>query len=130
MTASLCTLLRGWRAALLLLAVACFSPARASAGCGDYVTIRDDATAPAHRVTPQTPANPPCHGPNCSGSPTREAPPLVPVVPTGHQPKELTRNPDPADGPDAEPGCSFDRDSTSARPIRQASSVYHPPRAG
>src|SRR5581483_2975243 len=115
MTAPLSTLLRGWRAALLLLAVACVNPARASAGCGDYVTIRDDAAPSAAHAAPVAPVKPPCHGPNCSGTPTRESPPLPPVVPAGSLPKELTRNPDPVDGPDAGPGCALDRDSTSAR---------------
>src|SRR5581483_12182218 len=88
-------LLRGWRAALPLVAVACFSPGRAAAECGDYVTILNGPAVSGHHAMPEggpAPAKPPCHGPNCSGSPVREPAPLAPVVPAGSQAKELTEH--------------------------------------
>src|SRR5262245_47042971 len=132
------SLLRGWWAALLLAAAACLTPGRASAECGDYVTIRNGPADPAHHATTrdatpqpdQAPARPPCHGPNCSSAPARDPSPLPPVAPTGLQPKELTQHPAAAADPDAGPGSALDRDPSSARPVRRASSVFHPPRAG
>jgi hypothetical protein len=119
------------------------SAGRAAAECGDYVTILNGSGSSGHQSgtrsghdavpggTPTpAPAKPPCHGPNCSGSPAREAPPLAPVAPTGTQAKELTQHLGPVNSPDAEPGSAFDRDITSHRPIRRASSVFHPPRLG
>jgi hypothetical protein len=131
MTASLTSVLRCWRAGVVLVAVACLAPGRASAGCGDYVTIIDASGNPAHNVAADDHGTPPpCQGPNCSGSPVREAPPLAPAAPAGGQPQELTPHPGPAGGPDAGPAATLGRDSTSPRPIRRPSPVFHPPRAG
>lgn len=71
--------------ALVVLLTA--APPRAEAGCSHYVVARTDpstassrslalldrAEAPAERPTP-------CHGPSCSGRPSRPAP--IPVAPT------------------------------------------------
>src|SRR5262245_34061869 len=141
MVRSIPTLLRGWRVALLL-AVACLTPGRASAECGDYVTIlngpgasahqpmpgANDGATPNHENTP-SPVKPPCHGPNCSSTPDLPFPPLAPIAPVGTQVKELTGHLHPATEADAGPGRAFDRDTTSARPIRRASSVFHPPQS-
>jgi len=135
MRTSLPSLLRGWRAALLLVAAAYATPGRASAGCGDYVTILNDSSgASHHHVMPapgeatESPAKPPCHGPNCSESPARHFPP-VPPVPVSAPAKELTHSFGSLAGAN-DRRRSFDRDDSSPRPIRNPSSVFHPPRLG
>lgn len=129
---SLTPTFRGWRAALLLVAVACLSPGRAEAGCGDHVTILNAPANPDHvrPGTPETPAPaPPCEGPNCSGNPSRDLPPLAPVTVAGPQVKEVVHNLALVGAPDGlRP--PFNRDLTSPRPISRASSVFHPPRRG
>ena len=126
-------LVRGWRAALLLAAAACATPDRATASCGDYVTILNGQPSSGHHATPAAPgeapapARPPCRGPNCSESPTRDAPPPAPVSPVGPRVKELVRCADPGDAA-AAPRSSLGRDDSSPRPVRRATSVFHPPR--
>ncbi len=132
------SLTRGYRAALLLVVVACLSPGRVSAECGDYVTILNVPSGETHQQAShesgatdshQSPARPPCHGPNCSGSPTREFPPIPPAPVTSNPVKEAVRHAGASDAADASPSA-FDRDTTSLRPIRRAASVFHPPRLG
>ena len=80
---------RGWRAALLLVSAACASPGRASAECGDHVIILNGPAA-ANSKAPSAPTpdalpaapRPPCHGPNCSGSPAPKAPVAPLTAPT------------------------------------------------
>jgi hypothetical protein len=126
MRAPLLSLFRLWRAAPLLVAAVCLSPERAAAGCGDHVTILNDAATANHRATPARPPAP-CEGPNCSGAPERHAPPLAPVTPTGPQAKEVVHSLGPVSNTDG-PQTSFDRDPNSPRPIHRSSSVFHPPR--
>jgi hypothetical protein len=125
--------LRGWRAALLLVAAVCLSPERAAAGCGDHVTILTGAAnADRHAVpgTPEAPISPvPCDGPNCSGAPTRHAPPLAPVSSFSPQAKEVVHSLGAVSDSDG-PRASFDHDYTSPRPIRRSPSIFHPPRVG
>jgi hypothetical protein len=132
MATSLPPLVRGWRAALLLVVVACASPGRATASCGDHVTILNDPAGAAEHATKAdgpAPFRLPCRGPNCSGAPRREAPPLAPVAPAGAQVKEFAEVV--ACGDQPEGGSSpFARDDTSPRPIDRPSSVFHPPRLG
>jgi hypothetical protein len=148
MTFPLESLLRGWRAALLLVAVVCASSGRASAGCGDYVTILPSNTAGATGTggcatpvlfipgnsTPGLPALPPappkgpCSGPNCSGAPEQDPAPLAPVTTSGPCTKEVAQVLGPAE-PSVSPS-SLVCDCTSPRPIRRGSSVFHPPRHG
>jgi hypothetical protein len=117
---------------LVIVASLALSAGRASAECGDYVTVltgqaaRSDTGTPGQTETP-APTRPPCHGPNCSG---RDFPPLAPVVPIGPSVKELTQDLAPVGSPDPDPGSTFDRDSATGRPIQRAFSVFHPPRAG
>jgi hypothetical protein len=128
------SLVRGWRAAALLVVVACASPQRAAAECGDYAIILN---APAESAHPgpsapgetHTPAPAPCRGSNCEGAPDRHVPPLAPVTPAGPQANEPAFGLEPTGGADREPR-SFDRDHTSPRPVRRAASVFHPPRLG
>jgi len=142
MRTALPSLLRGWRAALLLAAAACATPGRASAGCGDYVTILNDSNQTAgasHRAVPapdgttggatESPVKPPCHGPNCSESPARHLPPVPPPAPVSVHVKELAHGLTAPCGAD-DPRGSFDRDDSFPRPVRNPSLVYHPPRLG
>jgi hypothetical protein len=128
----------GWRAVLLLAASFYFTSGRASAECGDYTVIRhgsshsDMKSDPSTRQNPgdlpaQSPFKSPCHGSNCSSAPSQGFPPLAPVAPVASRVKELTQS---TITVDEEPnlGFAFDRDCTSACPIDQASSIFHPPR--
>jgi hypothetical protein len=139
MASSLRSLFRGWWAALLLVVVACASPGRATAECGDYVVIlnTNDPASPDGRATPfstptgsvEHPASPkvPCSGPNCSRSPERHPAPFAPVSPPGPHGKEVVQTLGSVEPTDSASSriCDF----ISPRPIRRASSVFHPPRA-
>lgn len=120
-------------ATALVAVVACLSPGRASAECGDYVIILPPSGTP-HPAKPEPttapqpiPVTPPCHGPNCSGSPTRETPPASPPA-TGGLMKESARHSAGTDFVPSVSGSPFPRDDTSPRPVRRASSIFHPPR--
>src|SRR6266511_4564904 len=85
MVRSLPKLVRGWRAALLLVVVACASPSRASAECGSHVLVLNAPTDGENHAMPvagEMPASPkaPCSGPNCSRTPDHHTPPFAPVV--------------------------------------------------
>jgi hypothetical protein len=120
---------------LLLVVVACASPQRAAAECGDYVTILNAPPGSAHHAMPASPdsgdapARAPCHGPNCQGAPVKHYPPLAPAAPVGPQAKEQAQYLESVGDADAPP-APFDRDSSSPRPVKRASSVFHPPRLG
>jgi hypothetical protein len=126
---------RGWRAALLLVVIACASPNRATAECGDYVVVlnANDPASPDGRATPtgmlDHPASPevPCSGPNCSRAPDRHPAPLAPVSTAGPHGKEVVQTLGSVEPSDR--ASSRLCDSISPRPIRRASSVFHPPRA-
>ncbi len=127
----------GWRAAFLLVAVACATPQNAQAGCGDHVIIvKESPATDRHSVSggeeegrPHAPVPPPCRGPDCSQSPTRNAPPIAPVAPAGPSVsvKALAPSAGPVDGADS-PRASLHPTTTSSRPIKRATSVFHPPR--
>ena len=94
MLSPLTSLFRGWRAALLLVVVACATPGRATAECGDHVTVLNGQATNALHATPApvgTPASPkvPCSGPNCSRLPDRPAPLPAPAPVSGPHGKEL-----------------------------------------
>jgi hypothetical protein len=136
LTSPLRSLVYAWRVALLLVVVACSTPARAAAECGDYVTILNSSQNASHTTSVANP-NPeqmpakPCHGPNCSSSPAREFPPVPPAPSTStNSVKESARNAAGTDDAVAALGSPFDRDLTSPHPIRRASSIFHPPRLG
>jgi hypothetical protein len=119
-------LFRGWRAALVAAVAACAAPAPAHAGCGDYVVIRDATGEPA--ATPDHGDPLLCHGPNCTGSPTRD--PLAPAAPPAPHAgaKECV-----AFGTAADPGdarTAFPIPTSDACPPGPASAIFHPPRAG
>src|SRR6516165_4680890 len=109
------------RAALLLVVVICATQGRATAACGEYVTILNTpATEPHTTPAPitqqtqshqeQTPVKLPCHGPNCSSAPTREVPPTPPAPTTAAPVKELARNSSCIDSTSPQPGSLFQRD--------------------
>ena len=143
MSSSLPSPFRGWRAAVLLVAVACASPNRVRAECGEYVTVlsANTKTCAADRIegratpfaipttdTAESPARPkgPCSGPNCSGRPDHHPTPFAPVPPSGPHAKEVAQllgAVAPSQGASSRLG-----DFISPRPIRRASSVFHPPR--
>jgi len=127
---------RGWRAALLLVAVACASPNRASAECGEHVTVLTPTASASldARATPAPgaavlPASPkvPCSGPNCSRAPERPAPPFAPAPTAEPQAKEVLQVPGAAEQPDG--AASRLNDFTPPFPIRRSSSIFHPPRS-
>ena len=116
---------------MLLVAGACLTPERASAGCGDHVTILNGSAANEHHAAaPADPSQPmklPCQGPNCSGEPVRQQAPATPVAPTPPQGKEIAQTLDTLCDAGA-PASPFDRDSAGSRPIRRSTYVFHPPR--
>jgi hypothetical protein len=129
-------LIHAWRAVLPLVIAMFLTTGRASAECGDYVTIKTSAhPSNVHRESGLPPADSkssgipqiPCHGPNCSQSPTHIPSPLAPITVASEQVKELaqlfiSRN------EMLNRRLSFDRDDSFIHPIRRASSVFHPPR--
>jgi hypothetical protein len=132
-------LFAGWRAALLLAAVACATPQHASAGCGDHIVILRDPSATGDHLAPKDgaelspydaeplPVRQPCRGPDCSDIPVRDVPPIAPPVPVGSSVKESAQ----CGGllvVDDSPGTQIPRDTSYARPISRADSVFHPPR--
>jgi hypothetical protein len=132
-------LVRRWRAVLLLFAAFLSTQGRASAECGDYITIRHTAHAPKHgdltpEATPITsndlehslPEKVPCHGPNCSRSPGHSLPPIAPVAPAISLAKDLDQGIRPVD--EATPQSSRAGDFTSTLPIDRPSPIFHPPR--
>jgi hypothetical protein len=135
MTSLLPSLCRGWRAGLVLAAVACAAPARATAGCGDHVVILTQGAPGADARESFAPAGTdhalpqkPCSGPNCSRAPERQAPPSAPAPNSGPDGKESLQVQGAVESPD---GASSPRcDSRSAVPVRRATSIFHPPRAG
>ena len=132
MRAMLPSMVRGWRAAMLLVVAACVTPDRAKAGCGDYVTILNGDPAAAHHTADSAKPDhspPPCHGPNCSNAPVDDPAPLAPVAPTGPEVKDVAA-PLVTGGEKGDARTRFDRDPFAARPIYRASSIFHPPRLG
>src|SRR5579883_1141042 len=133
MTPSLLWLLHGWRVALLLVVLACASPGRARAECGDYVVILNHAsTQPSTSTQGATdlPARPktPCSGANCSRGPNRHGLPVAPGFSSGPQAKEMAQLPCSIEQADSLPahGCDF----ISPRPVYRPTSIFHPPRRG
>lgn len=125
---------RRWRVALLLVVIACATPGRASAECGDHVRILNGATAdssdngtPAATDTPSpAPGKAPCSGPNCSQAPERHSPPFAPAPPDSPQGKDVARLLGSVAMPDR--GSAPVGDFASPLPVRRPSSIFHPPR--
>jgi hypothetical protein len=132
-------LIRLWRALLLLIAAFALTQGRASAECGDYITIRHAArVANQHESMPWTvpptlndikntvPENLPCRGPNCSRSPGQNLPPLAPVAPVISLAKGLIQDIQPID--EATQHSPLARDFTFILPINRPFPIFHPPR--
>jgi hypothetical protein len=110
---------------------------RASATCGDYISIVGQSPANYQQdhmpvtATGESQGDPkesraPCHGPGCSNSPTDSIPPIT--APIGSEPKDppaaLTGS-DSGNG-----GMSREQYPTSTgRAIRLPNLIFHPPRA-
>ncbi len=115
--------------AVLALAAALLAPSRAAAtGCGPRGLFHPDAAAAAPRDNAPLPAPhqpKPCSGSHCSASPLPLPPPTTPPSPREGDAWGLPTLPPAVAAPAAEP-LRFEggRD----RPIRQASSIYRPPR--
>jgi hypothetical protein len=137
---NLSSLVLYWRAVLPLFAVVLLSPGRASAECGDYITIRGSTsnTQLSHsmpfvdrmglyEVGFSIPIKKPCQGPNCSSSPQRESPPITPVFPVSARVKELVKQAELTDDTPAR-NSSLLGDDFAQKPIDRAFSIYHPPR--
>jgi hypothetical protein len=126
-------LIRGWRAAVLLAAVALGSPGTASAACGDYITYPDShknghAAPMTASEDDASPTQSPCEGRDCGGK-NREFPP-APSAPVSSPTKEQARSFTPSDATGDGSGTRFARDFDSPRPVRRATSIFHPPRLG
>ena len=129
MRETLPSLIRGWLAAMLLVAAACLTPDRASAGCGDHVTILNSSSQSDHQAGQSDQSKLPCQGANCSGEPLQHQAPLAPATTVAPQGKEIVQS---LLGPSDDEGLRslLDRDFSRTHPIRRASSVFHPPRFG
>jgi hypothetical protein len=140
------SLFRDWRAAPLLLLLACALPSRATAECGDHVTIltpsrmapenRSDLNSAeimlpqspflAPRGSNQTPSKAPCSGPNCSRGSKQIPPPIAPASTHGPQVKAAAQILTVVDQP-CGPLLGF-VELISLSPISRATLVFHPPR--
>lgn len=102
---------------------------RASAGCGNYVTIiGQPGETPGPISHGPSPGPVRCQGPNCTGGPKAPAPVPVPPMASGlGAGKALVSTTDADPGP-TNPGRQSA--STAGRPVRRPSAIFHPPRAG
>jgi hypothetical protein len=115
---------------LLLAAAVLLAPARAAAGCGDYVTILNDGQSgsPAGDHGPGQPGPAtPCHGPGCSGDPTPfDVPLTAPVTDPGGPKGWADRSAGDATSPGG-PGWQLVLTSPVLS-IHRPQPVFHPPR--
>ena len=122
--------LRTVGAASLLAVAVLFAPQRASAACGDYVTIVGEHGRPANGPEGHDPDSPrePCHGPNCSAAPCGPVlpPPAAPTGPTGPN-EALAGLPGPTDGTGGP--NPYPRPASSGRAVHRPPLVFHPPTA-
>ena len=133
MRRALHTLFRGWRAALLLVAVALLSPQRAAAECGDHVTVLNPTARAGHDAPMPSDGEPlsapkPCNGPGCSKKPDRPDPLSAPVAPSVAPVKQLVPGAGLLNANDPTQS-HFDRGDANARPVHRPFSIFHPPRA-
>lgn len=134
---SLAPLRRCWWAVAVLAAV-CQSPTRAEAGgCGDHspdsfaaFALADPIAPPpaAQNPTPAPKPATPCQGPNCSRVPVNKGLPVPPAPAPAPVDKELVKGLAVVETPGPTPFALIE--PTSARPIRRANAIFHPPRLG
>lgn len=128
---SLLSIRRCWWAVAVVV-IACQSPTRAEAGCsghsGSQYPLIESESQPAtdQPVTP-VPAKP-CQGPNCSGAPLRDGLPVPPAAPAPTVVKDQVARFTAHD--ESEPTRRFDREDSSAKPVRHTDPIFHPPRHG
>src|SRR5262245_41041356 len=112
-------------AALALLGVLALAPGRAAAACGDYL-MAGGHSAKAPDQSPATPSAPcPCRGPQCSQLP--DSPLAPPTAPPTFVPAEWATVSASLHSPSTTRGDALP-DDRAARSIRQANSIFHPPR--
>lgn len=115
-----------------VVVIACQSPNRAEAGCsghsGSQYPLIESESQPAtdHPAAP-LPAKP-CQGPNCSGAPLRDGLPVPPAAPAPTVVKDQVARFNTHDS--SEPPARFEREDPSAKPVRHADPIFHPPRHG
>jgi hypothetical protein len=130
--------IRNWWGAILIVG-ACLAPGRASASCGDYLTINNARSASEHQTPQPTnnqqpgvletprPIKSPCRGPQCSGIPVHDPAPIAPVTSPTSQAKELTLHTSPTcDSP--EPCTRLFSGQPYLPTLLFADAIFHPPR--
>lgn len=132
MVSLLRSLFRGWRAAVLLVVVACATPDRATAGCGSHVVVLNpmtsfDSTEHAPRAPmdlTERPKGPqkPCSGPNCSRAP--DPAPFAPAPLSAPRTMDASPVLGSADRADLSARVC---ESTSPRPVRRSADIFRPP---
>ena len=120
-------MIRSLGVAFVLAVAFAFSPGRAEAGCGDYVTILNDQSASHSMPDPMAGHLPkkPCHGPSCSEKPSLPAAPTPAPVSSSSDTKAcvvLVREHANDTGERLIPY------STDESPVHQSTSIFHPPR--
>lgn len=123
---------------LATLAAVALAPADARASCGDYVIIGNPHVQGhmAHHAAMPEPApagmpmpghgHKPCSGPRCSGAPPASpVQPVPPPAPVRGEDAGLASSPD---TPFGQLSAAYRHEEPLQRPVRLASSVYHPPR--
>lgn len=115
------------------VALVSFSPARASAQCGDYITIADGRHAPVQPhgltdpVTGRRLPPKPCNGPNCSGGPAQPEFPLTAPPPPPDDSRQSAAGAVGNPGGGRGPGW-FAGVTSHGPPIHVARSIFRPPR--
>jgi hypothetical protein len=120
---SWCRILAGL--AVAVLAGELFGPARARAGCGDYVTFGQESGKPEMPQQEGQPGQAPCHGPRCGNDqPPAPLPPTTPQLVRVHDFAFLIQGPLVIQGEAIPLWMGQDRFSR----VHRTFLIYHPPR--
>lgn len=130
---------KGWTrllagAGLTLLVASMFAPDKASAACGDYVTVNGrqsamanhQAAVPGEHQSSLPPAPCPCRGPNCSQQPNMPFSPSAPVRIVALLDWAFVFT---ATFNLHGSGSEAIGDLASIRPSRRTESIFHPPKS-
>ena len=114
---------------IALVAIASAWTGKAQAGCGDYITIRNSATAGMTGHGDRKPADSPqpCRGPHCSAHQRPVSPPMVPPATVMVTSSDLAIHSLSHDAAD----CRRSRlipPASAHGPIHRPSLPFHPPR--